>query len=61
MNNSHARLLMERLEAADKQLKELAFLDFYDGDEIEQTRLLGKAEGVRLAISYLNEYLREFP
>lgn len=50
--------LRNRLSAADKELDGLS-LDA--GPVTERTRLQGKAEGVRLAISYVDDVLRARP
>lgn len=58
----HAELtaddLRERLTTAHAQLTGLADDRFASGAVTEGTRLRGKAEGVALALSYMDEYAR---
>ncbi|MCV7434834.1 hypothetical protein [Mycolicibacterium bacteremicum] len=53
MNAEQISDLNERLEKADLELRILAAKAAY---AMEGQRLTGKAEGVRLALSYLREY-----
>lgn len=49
------RDLAERLKKANNALMSLAV---EAGGAVEEHRIYGKAEGVRLALSYVEEYLR---
>ncbi len=51
-----ARDLLERLNKADEQLTKLAAA--MPHMDVERVRLMGKREGVRLAVSYVEEALR---
>lgn len=51
MTEDQVKDLVERLEKANDEIGELAA-----NSDIDYQRLYGKAEGVRLALSYLREY-----
>lgn len=53
-----ARDLVERLNKANREIEELAARTPIVGSVGEHIRLRGKAEGVRLARSYVEEMLR---
>lgn len=51
MTEDQVKDLVERLEKANREIGELAA-----NSDTDYQRLHGKAEGVRLALSYLKEY-----
>lgn len=55
-HHSDMRDLRERLSRADKELQKMADKAQCDGRAEDAARLSAKADGVRLALSYAQEY-----